>query len=423
MTKNIKISAIPSSEYILNGITNKVYVMIKIETSSMEDTKKVHNPLELSIVLDRSGSMQGDKINFSKDAVNQVIENLRKGDLLNFVIYDEIIDVVFNKGDISMKNVLKNQVNSIYSRGSTNLAGGMLQGFEVFDKNADHNRSRRIFLFSDGLANIGIKDNEGITKLAKDIYGKGINISAFGIGSDFNEELMMGIAEHAGGDYFFINGADTIPSIVGEAMDGLLNIIASNAILKLRGINGSTVKKIYAYELTHTLQLGDIKELEERKFLVEVEIQPEKLDKSMEFLCFDLIYNPIDDLLTKQEINHRLSIKKTDDETLIQQENEEIVVLKGLLEVTEQELKVTELLNNLKIDEAITLQTSLIAALTNLQKSDKSGDVGHKLKISNDTLQRMQKDKEIGSYKLSSKFNSYNYYQTRSSKLRRHRDS
>ncbi|MDH5646112.1 MAG: hypothetical protein OEZ01_08900, partial [Candidatus Heimdallarchaeota archaeon] len=91
--------------------------------------------------------------------------------------------------------------------------------------------------------------------------------------------------------------------------------------------------------------------------------------------------------------------------------------------VTEQELKITELLNNLKIDEAITLQTSLIAALTNLQKSDKSGDVGHKLKISNDTLQRMQKDKEIGSYKLSSKFNSYNYYQTRSSKLRRHRDS
>lgn len=419
----IQIRVLPSTQWVLNGITNKLYVMIEISTSMDEKNKKTRTPLDLALVLDRSGSMSGEKITNSKLAVIKVIENLHPDDILHFVMYDDVVDVVFKNGSLKNKQILIEQVKTIRARNSTNLAGGLTKGYEMFDtKNKDKSsKSQRIFLFSDGLANEGIRSPDKIKELASQMHKTGVNISAFGIGRDFNEDLMMGIAEHGAGDYFFIDGADNIPSIVNEGLEGLLGIVASNSVLKVNGINGSTVTKIYSYDLMIGATLGDIRELETRQVLVEIEVQPEKLNDSMEFMKYEFGYNPIANLLEKNIISSSISIKRTDDDSKIQEENDEVLVLRNLLETAEQEMKMHEMIDSGRIDEAIDLQSSLIIKLGKILNRDTKGLVDMKIETSKDVLERLKEDEKMGEYSMSRKMSHYSSYQTRSSKFRQRR--
>lgn len=415
---NIAIRAIPSTEYVLNGILNKIYVMVEVEVARSEQKTQNRADMELSIVLDRSGSMGGKKIEYSRIAVNKVIENLSKNDVLHFVVYDDKIDTVFQNGKLSNKDMLMKQVNSVHARGMTNLAGGVTRGHELIDSSKENKKSKRIFLFSDGLANVGPSSIPEVSKLIKSIYSKGINVSAFGIGDDFSEDMMKGIAEHGMGDYFFIEEADGIPAIVGEALDGLLGIEASNAKLVVRGINGATVTKIYNYEMTGAL-LGDLREDENRQVLIEVEIKPELLNEAKEFLSMELKYNHIDDLLADKSFKGMLPIKTTDDEEKIMEENEEILVLRKLLEASDQEDRLIEHLDRGEYDQAISLQNSIISELEKVNKLDKKGIIKEKLTLSRLTLTNLVDGKKRGDMRRSRKSAHYSAYQSKSSKKRR----
>ena len=88
-----------------------------------------------------------------------------------------------------------------------------------------------------------------------------MKVSAFGLGDDFDEELMKGIAEQGSGAYFFIEGSSAIPQFTSFALKGLFKLVGSDALLTLRGLNGGVVKKIYGhadplqrkYNLSHHL--------------------------------------------------------------------------------------------------------------------------------------------------------------------------
>ncbi|MDX2285579.1 MAG: VWA domain-containing protein [Bacteroidia bacterium] len=206
-------------------------------------------PLNLALVLDRSGSMQGEKIAYVRQAAAFVVDHLGAEDTFALVQYDSVIDVLSPAARVQDKAALKRQIQTIEARDSTNLSGGMLEGFSQAMSRKEPNRVNRVLLLTDGLANQGVTDPGQLRKLAQDKFRQeGIGVSTFGVGADFNEELLMGLAEYGGGNYYFIANPDEIPGIFQRELAGLLTVVAQQAVLTVSlGDTGLRCEQVYGY--------------------------------------------------------------------------------------------------------------------------------------------------------------------------------
>jgi len=132
----------------------------------------------------------------------------------------------------------------------------------------------------------GITDKEQIYSAVKGFHEQGVNVTTFGIGASFDEELMKGIAEHGRGDYFFIEGADDIMNKVEKGMKVLSELLCRNAVLKLRGLNGGLVTKIVSHpdeSLIGGAHVGDISEDDLRQVIAHIEVSNSSI-----ISCFSL---------------------------------------------------------------------------------------------------------------------------------------
>ncbi|MEZ4828661.1 MAG: VWA domain-containing protein [Bacteroidia bacterium] len=195
-------------------------------------------PLNLALVLDRSGSMQGDKIAYVRQAAAFVVDHLGAEDTLALVQYDDVIDVLSPAARVRDKAALKRQIQAIGARNNTNLSGGLLEGFTQAGSQKAANRVNRVLLLTDGLANAGVTDSRPASQAgAGQISPEGIGVSTFG-GADFNEVMLMGLAEYGGGNYYFIENPDKFP--VSSSANWLIYDGCSPTDLVDNFLNGDT---------------------------------------------------------------------------------------------------------------------------------------------------------------------------------------
>lgn len=225
----------------------ELYLAIHILAQKAQQ-KKARTPLNISLVIDRSGSMAGDKIHYAKEACKFVIDNLESQDFVSIVIYDDDVDVLQPTTPVKDKLALKRLIDGITDRNSTNLSGGILEGYAQVKKSFNANYVNRVLLLSDGLANVGITDVNILQEIArKKTSEENIALSTFGIGADFDEILMTKLAEFGSGNYYFIESPDKIPSIFAQELQGLLSVVAQNTTLTLDIPHSIRVEKTFGY--------------------------------------------------------------------------------------------------------------------------------------------------------------------------------
>lgn len=246
----------------LNGSGEPVYLQVDIYSKEVPRRKRI--PLNIALVIDRSGSMASErKLDYAKQAAKFVVRNLDREDILSLVTYESQVQVILPAQTAKYKRETIKIINKITAGGSTNLSGGMLEGYSQIAKHLKTGQVNRVLLLSDGLANQGITRSEKLQAICQDKISKGMSISTFGVGADFDEDLMLNLAEYGNGNYYFIGSPDQIPTIFSREMTGLLAVAAQNVRIAVETAPRVKVEKVFGY-LKDTRQnrtevsLGDV---------------------------------------------------------------------------------------------------------------------------------------------------------------------
>jgi Ca-activated chloride channel homolog len=191
--------------------------------------------LNLALVLDRSGSMSGEKLEYVKQAACHVLDQLKEQDQVALVVYDDGIQVLAHNIKVTNGNrfELKQLISGIKAGNMTNLGGGWLTGCKEIASSAQEGMINRTMLLTDGLANVGETDLEVLAQHAFELYKDSISTSTFGVGEGFNEHLLEAMANRGGGNFYFIPKPDQIPQIFLKEFNDLIGITARKVEIKL----------------------------------------------------------------------------------------------------------------------------------------------------------------------------------------------
>lgn len=223
-------------------------------------------PLNLALVIDRSGSMGGDKIAQARDAACYVAGQLSPRDRLAVVAYDDIVEVLV-PSTLAMPDAIAaalRRIARLNSRGTTDLSGGWLSGCREIADFLDGEQIARCLLLTDGLANRGIVDQDVLCTHAEELRARGIVTSTFGIGRDFDEVRLSALAEAGGGTFRLIRDAEEIPGLIREELKEGLEVVAPQAVLEVTAPGGVAVSSLNGFALradvpgVTRIQLGDL---------------------------------------------------------------------------------------------------------------------------------------------------------------------
>ncbi len=196
------------------------------------DVNKERPPLHLALVIDRSGSMHGAKLENTKAAADYLIRRLEATDQMAIVAYDDEVDLVSSLAPVD-RDHLRRAVHSISSGGMTNLSGGWLKGVEEV-RRAPAGAPRKVILLTDGQANHGIIDSATLVGMAGKIAEEGVGTTTIGYGRDFHEQLLTQMADAGAGKSYFAANAEDAPGIFAAEFADLASLVAQNVSLEIR---------------------------------------------------------------------------------------------------------------------------------------------------------------------------------------------
>lgn len=203
-------------------------------------------PVNLAFVLDRSGSMSGPKIELAKRTVSEALAHLGERDRFSIVVYDDVVDVVVESTPASpeaRRDALA-RLAPVDARGSTDLGGGWLRGAEQVAARLMPDGVNRTLLLTDGLANRGIVDPSALAVHAGELRARGVSTTTFGVGADFDEVLLQGMADAGGGHFYFVRDAASIRDHITSEVGETLEIVAREAELEIVAADDVEVEAI-----------------------------------------------------------------------------------------------------------------------------------------------------------------------------------
>lgn len=237
-------------------------------------------PLNLALVIDRSGSMDtADKMPYVKQSLRVFLHSLAPNDMVSIVTYSDKANVLVSSRLVGDGQWIDRAIEQIEPGGSTNLYDGMVQGFQQVARNFDTRRNNRVILLTDGIANRGVTDPNRIAQTAKQYNDQGIYLSTIGLGQEYNDKLLSQLATQGKGGYHFVGSAADMDKIFRQEVSGLMQKAARDVSVTLLPAQGVRVAQVTGYEGAPpsgnlTIKLQDMGTGDTQVVLARLQVEP-----------------------------------------------------------------------------------------------------------------------------------------------------
>ena len=226
MTTGPTVLVTPRRPALVSGFDNTVDLLVRVQAPPRPETLAERKPLNLAVVLDRSGSMSGPPLDEARRCAAMIVDRLEPRDRAALVVYDDAVRVLVPATPAADRAVFHQAIAAITEGGTTNLYGGWLAGNEQMIPLARGAATTRVLLLSDGQANSGITNPDAITRQCAERADAGITTSTYGLGRHFNEELMIGLANAGRGNSYYGETAEDLMDPFAEEFDLLAGLCA-----------------------------------------------------------------------------------------------------------------------------------------------------------------------------------------------------
>jgi Ca-activated chloride channel family protein len=261
--------------------------MVRVQAPDQPEVAKATIvPKRLALVVDRSGSMDGQPLTEALRCVEHIAKCMTPKDSLSVVVYDDKVDVLVPLAPMKSSEAVRRAIAGVSSGGSTDLFAGWQQGATELEKGLEGSISR-VILLSDGQANHGLVEPAAIEKHCRDWLEKGVSTTTVGLGRGFNEELMIAMARSGGGQQYYGQTAEDLYDNFDEELSLLQAMYLRALDLKLIPAPGVVVEPlgIFQQNLDGSYRLSDLAWGAEAWFMVRLHVSPSAPGQMRELLA------------------------------------------------------------------------------------------------------------------------------------------
>lgn len=229
------------------GRMNEIIMRLTLLAPELTQTQRPRLPLNIGLVIDRSGSMSGQKLADAVAACQRIVGRLANEDRCTIVTFDDEVSLLADGNNVTdaQRTLISTALGVVRSGGSTNLSGGWQKAADTLLTHHSRNGYvSRAVLLTDGQANVGITSEAELGALASNYHSRGISTSTYGLGGGYNEDLLTSIAAQGRGNHQFIEQSVDIDKYFSDELQELFAVSMRNVILTIPIPAGFTVEVV-----------------------------------------------------------------------------------------------------------------------------------------------------------------------------------
>ena len=299
--RSVDLQVSVSNPYLIADQRQSVFLKVGLTGFELE-TSAERPPANVAIVLDRSGSMEGEKIVRAKEAAMLAVSMLEPRDIVSIVTYSDTVSVLVPATRVSERGYINRRIESIFTGGSTALFAGVSKGADEVYKFLDKNKVNRVILLSDGLANVGPDSPMALGNLGESLKRTGVSVSTIGLGLGYNEDLMVELARRSDGNHAFVENYRDLTRIFQYEFNDILSVVAQDVEIEIICSEGITPLRllgreaeIYGNKVYTTI--GQLYSNQEKYVLIELDVPPFRAGSRVDIASVRINYNNLE---TKQ---------------------------------------------------------------------------------------------------------------------------
>ena len=278
--------------------SNTAIIKVSLTGYDLPKVKRSRAPVNVAIVLDRSGSMSGQKLNQAKDAAITALDFLGAQDVISIISYDDRVRVDMPATKATDKSAIRRAIQNIRAGGNTALFAGVSKGSQEVGKFLTDNRVNRVILLSDGIANVGPATAWELGELGQSLSREGIAVSTIGLGLGYNEDLMVELAKQSDGNHVFAERATDLAHIFRSEFNDVTSVVAQNIDINIFCADGVKPLRILGRDADIvnnrvSTRLNQVYSQQEKYLLLEVQVPEGKNQQRRQIASVDVSYTDI----------------------------------------------------------------------------------------------------------------------------------
>lgn len=340
----IKLDAALSTPVML--AEKKQTVFLRVGLTGLLLKKQKVAPINVALVIDKSGSMQGEKIRRAKDAAIMAVERLRKNDIIAVVTYSHHANILFPATKATDQEMIVNAINKLRAGGQTALYDGVEKGAKEVRKFLDRKQVNRVVLVSDGLANVGPSTPKEFGALGASLREENIAVTTIGLGLGYNEDLMTELAEKSDGSHAFAENATDLIRFFDHEFGDIFSVVAQEVNVTIIGVEGVRPLRVLGrnaeiQDNQVSVKLNQLYGEQEKYVLIELEVPPTKLNEERMIAGVAVVYRNLGSDI-RERLSSMISATFTDSQQLVEEKTNATVMTAAVeqLAVEKNELAV-----------------------------------------------------------------------------------